>query len=49
MVKIKSNWIEIKRGIFSKPSGTINNIIVSKNGTIRLKSVTNINRRNKND
>lgn len=34
----KPNCIIIKRGIFSPVSGTIDNIIVEKNGKIRFKA-----------
>lgn len=49
MGDIKRVGVKIPRGIFGFQSGTNRNVIISKNGTIRLKVVNNNNRRSKND
>jgi hypothetical protein len=37
----KGNGLVVKQGILSKPAGSIYNIVISKNGVIRIKSSKN--------
>lgn len=36
MAVVPKGWAEMKRGVLSVASGTVSNIIVSKNGVVRI-------------